>query len=579
MPTPQRPSNLGIVIGTCFRPLSSYERAGAVEAGCQDPYWGEADPRVTEGVPFVKHDQMWDQWTYLQIRGNLMPPGTNTSFVPVYNRPTWDAYRHLVACARAIGTRYLMVIEDDVYIPGETVRRLFALLEADHSLGAAGGLYWWRRQPRDPDFPQLYKQAGQGPWFDYPTDAVVRVEAAGLGCCMFRLSALAEAEKFGGLFDEPYEIGDGVLGHGGDLCLFHRLKQAGQGVVVDTSIKAWHRDPHMGMWFPFDKAIRARYGWPERPLADFTPDDRPVSRAQALAALRAQAGAHGLPQDPEGDCSLCPATVKASAWDAHVAAHQARLPGQTVRDGGIRLADTPAIVTVATRTSTPDVKRPLVANGQDAIPALNLGWGGYPSVHPDFSDGYLGRPFAWEYQDAFPHPGTTPDLVCDASQGLPREASSYGLVYANHLIEHLGRAQAVGMLREAWRLVRPGGRLYVACPDGEQVWRAFTARGCDLGAKVYDAPVLGPDGKVTGTYPITFRHIIYGRAGFAGDEHRHMYDTKDLAAVFAEAGLPTPFVTADAWIPMGLRAIVQKPVSVPVAALPVNRLAEAAPTP
>lgn len=574
---PANPSRICITIGTAFRPLSSYERAGAVEAGATDPYWGEDDPRFTEGVPFVKHDQMWDQWTYLQIRPNLMPPGCNTSFLPIYNLPTWDAYRQMIANARTIQATYLMVIEDDVYVPGETVRRLFALLEHDKTLGAAGGLYWWRRQPTDPDFPQLYKEAGQGPWLDYPKDQIVRVEAAGLGCCMFRMSALADAEKFGGLFEEPYEIAPGLFGKGGDLCLFHRLKQAGHGLVVDTALKAWHRDPHFGAWFPFDKRIRAAYGWPARPLEGFVPE----RREEVLQALRANAPTGtAAEQDPEGNCSLCKGKVRASVWDAHIAAHQQAFPDRVVQNVGIKTVPVPVpeagngkphadsgamVVPLGVPIDQPD----------DAIPALNLGWGGYKQVHPDFQQGYEGRAFAWEYQDAFAHPGTTPDLVCDATQRLPRANGSYGLVYANHLIEHLPRAKAAAFLAEAWRLVRPGGRLYIACPDGEQVWRAFQARGSDLDAKVYDAPIVSSDGKVAGVYPVTFRHIIYGRSAFPGDEHRHMYAAADLCAAFAEAGIPKPFTTADVWIPMGLRAIAQKPKAVETA--PVNRIAEVAP--
>lgn len=511
-----------IAIGTCYRPLSQAGLTEAIERGAANPAWRDTHPGESEGIPHTHHDPVWHQWL-MQCRNNLAPPGTSVCFLSVFNRPTWEAYRLLIAEAKHSQCRYLMVIEDDVFIHPKTVRRLYAILEAHPEAGAAGGLYWWRRQPDDPDFPQLYRGGDQGgadgPWLKFPADQVVEAGAAGLGCLMIRMETLRKAEAFGPLFEEEFQVGD-IPSHGGDLCLQHRLQQTGAKILVDTGLKAWHRDPYTGVWYPHDLKVRQEYGWPEAPLDGFMRDLRHVG------GILKELGIVKPGEEEVGHCSLCRAPMQtAAAFDAHV-----KQAHPTAINVGIN------------------------QRGKSGpVPALNLGWGGYAKVHPDFADGT--PVFDWTLQDSFAHPGTHVVGDCCA---VAKSDASYGLVYANHLIEHLPRAKAAAFLREAWRLVRPGGRLYVACPDGEQVWRAFAARGNDLDAKVYDAPQIAPDGTLS-TYPITFRLIIYGRSAFSGDEHRHMYDTADLKRAFAEAGIPEPFVTADTWIPMGLRAIVQKP--------------------
>lgn len=561
-PTPLRTSAHGtaaIAVLTCFRPLSDGALAEAITRGAANPKWRDTRPGMSQGVPFTLHDPIW--WAWMDyLRPNFFPPGCSSAWLRVFNRPTWDAYRLGVAQAKLIQARYLFVIEDDVYIPEHTLRRLYAVLEENPEAGAACGIYWWRRQPDDPDFPQLYHPATEGhpeghggPWLRYPQDQVVEVGAGGLGCMLIRMEALRKAEAFGELFLDDWEGVDGVRGHGGDLCVQHRLQQAGYRILADTSIRAWHRDPYMGVWYPHDAAVCAAYGWPEQPLNGFARD-----LGELPPGVLAQVGPKpAAAEDAEGRCSLCPLhapMLRARDMAAHVAqvhpgAQYPSVPTHHVTPG-IFITPTnggtlkPPTLIVVSRSPT------AAGSSPEIVPALNVGFGGYPTVHPDFCDG--DPVFAWEYQDAYPHAGVTPDLVGDFLAGIPRPDGSYGFVYANHFLEHIDPARAGDFLRECWRLLRPGGRIYVACPDGGQVWPAFARAGHDLDAVAY---TLRSDG----SHPITFRQIIYGRQGWAGDEHRHMWDPMQIRAAFRDAGLPGPMVSTDAWCPLGLRAMAQKP--------------------
>lgn len=57
-----------------------------------------------------------------------------------------------------------------------------------------------------------------------------------------------------------------------------------------------------------------------------------------------------------------------------------------------------------------------------------------------------------------------PDVTCDISRGLqPFASNSLDFVVTNHLIEHL--PDPIFFLREVWRVLKPGGKVYLGVPD------------------------------------------------------------------------------------------------------------------
>jgi len=82
------------------------------------------------------------------------------------------------------------------------------------------------------------------------------------------------------------------------------------------------------------------------------------------------------------------------------------------------------------------------------------------------------------------HPAwTNADLVPDGSdvhavdvrRPLPFASGAFAAVYASHLVEHLAPAEALALVRECHRVLRPGGVLRVVVPDLEGVVRAYLA--------------------------------------------------------------------------------------------------------
>lgn len=60
-------------------------------------------------------------------------------------------------------------------------------------------------------------------------------------------------------------------------------------------------------------------------------------------------------------------------------------------------------------------------------------------------------------------------MAWNLTQGIPFEKETFDVVYHSHFLEHLSKMQAIKLLQECYRVLRPGGILRVAVPDLEQI--------------------------------------------------------------------------------------------------------------
>jgi len=56
-------------------------------------------------------------------------------------------------------------------------------------------------------------------------------------------------------------------------------------------------------------------------------------------------------------------------------------------------------------------------------------------------------------------------LAFDAAKPFPFEDESLDVVFSEHMIEHMNFQDGMVMLRECWRVLKPGGRIRVTTPD------------------------------------------------------------------------------------------------------------------
>ena len=61
------------------------------------------------------------------------------------------------------------------------------------------------------------------------------------------------------------------------------------------------------------------------------------------------------------------------------------------------------------------------------------------------------------------------DLPIDIRFPLPLESSAWRGIYAHHSLEHIPYRDACAFLREAYRILLPGGRIRIVVPDGGKI--------------------------------------------------------------------------------------------------------------
>ena len=106
-------------------------------------------------------------------------------------------------------------------------------------------------------------------------------------------------------------------------------------------------------------------------------------------------------------------------------------------------------------------RRSPAPSGATAIRRLNWGCGPAP-------------PAGWINSDQIRHPGV--DLACDIRGGLPVEDDAFDYIVSIHALEQVPYLDAVPVLRELRRVLRPGGVLRLGLPDLDRAIRAYLAK-------------------------------------------------------------------------------------------------------
>jgi predicted SAM-dependent methyltransferase len=75
------------------------------------------------------------------------------------------------------------------------------------------------------------------------------------------------------------------------------------------------------------------------------------------------------------------------------------------------------------------------------------------------------------------------DVVADVTKGLEMPDGSAEVVYAEHFLEHLPIADALGFLAEVHRVLAPGGWVRLSTPNLEWVWVTHYRLDLDPGTK------------------------------------------------------------------------------------------------
>jgi SAM-dependent methyltransferase len=191
-----------------------------------------------------------------------------------------------------------------------------------------------------------------------------------------------------------------------------------------------------------------------------------------------------------------------------------------------------------------------MSNGRTAIPDgvwVNVGSGpscppGWLSIDGSWQAWFAGRRVASSLArlltgrdvGRWPH-----GIVCrDVRRGLGLPPASAAVVFSSHLIEHLHRSDALALLRDAHRALRPGGVCRVVTPDLGALVDAYVGARKDAGAaadRLQAALLLHP-----AEPPRSRALLAWYRRATAFDHHKWVYDAGSLCRLFADAGFAAP---------------------------------------
>ncbi|HMO50441.1 MAG TPA: methyltransferase domain-containing protein [Kiritimatiellia bacterium] len=125
------------------------------------------------------------------------------------------------------------------------------------------------------------------------------------------------------------------------------------------------------------------------------------------------------------------------------------------------------------------------------------------------------------------HAGDAYLLNFDLTAGIPVADNQATHLYNSHFIEHLTLEQGRRFLSEAYRILKPGGRIRITCPALDVYVKHYQARDQEYFRRVYQAGASFPG-------LVTPGHILMGQ--MHGWGHQWIYDHESMAYELQHVG-------------------------------------------
>jgi predicted SAM-dependent methyltransferase len=127
----------------------------------------------------------------------------------------------------------------------------------------------------------------------------------------------------------------------------------------------------------------------------------------------------------------------------------------------------------------------------------------------------------------------------DLRRGLPLAGGSCDLIYSSHFFEHLEYADGERLMRDCYRVLRPGGVFRIALPDFRKAFQAYISRDEPF-FDLIDLPSIFPH------IPTATRSLVdnINYACYQFGEHKCIYDEEKVLLQLKHIGYATAEVAA-----------------------------------
>jgi len=126
----------------------------------------------------------------------------------------------------------------------------------------------------------------------------------------------------------------------------------------------------------------------------------------------------------------------------------------------------------------------------------------------------------------------------DATKKFPLPNNSFQYIYSEHMIEHITHIQGLSMLKECYRVIKPGGRIRIATPDLKQILLLYTGQPKGFNSQYikWSMDTFAKDERDTFGYEssIVFNYFFHKWG------HQFIYDEQTLTALLIKAGFKEP---------------------------------------
>jgi predicted SAM-dependent methyltransferase len=129
------------------------------------------------------------------------------------------------------------------------------------------------------------------------------------------------------------------------------------------------------------------------------------------------------------------------------------------------------------------------------------------------------------------YPASLRSVTLDATRRFPFDGASFDYVFSEHQMEHIRYDDALLMLRECHRILRPGGQIRIALPSADRLLELFGPSRTELQNRYIRE-------KTKLLYPNACQPspCFALNAGFMNWGHKFLYDNETLRGVLQSAG-------------------------------------------